>query len=324
MKKILVVGNGWSALAVVGFLRQQHCEVSWIQTPSNYLLMTHYALESHSGVDSWLELAEHFQLEWGIPQMGLFTREYYQRALRDPRIGAPASMLRSTEQAFFSSALECERSLRQVCSVSLEESVPLAGLDIQDGHLRGVILGSGTVIEADLLIYADSFKVLAGMQGVPKPLNMHPSIGALQLVCQHEAQELRRETFMAQIGDDFFCGYFAAGNESVWTLPLGEDDDNHQISKKLRKMKQVIAKMFPNTPIFAEQVRLIDEAFGVGKPQKAFFRPQGLWVLSDLYGPAHAFLEARSVAAAVSQAQTREAHKQLAQMRQPEVSSPLS
>ena len=107
--------------------------------------------------------------------------------------------------------------------------------------------------------------------------------------------------------DRHFWGYFSAdGTRSVWTLGLAteEAEDNHQIAKKLRKLKASLDKIFKGSDLIpegkqsfsdtliGEQFRFVEEAiFAQGSPPEAplsMKQVSGIQFMTDAYGPARA------------------------------------
>jgi hypothetical protein len=144
------------------------------------------------------------------------------------------------------------------------EEVPVTGLKLESSEggrekVVAVILGSGEEIECERVIYADRWKSVPEIQGLPKGLaflRKRDPMGVLQAIFTHETPMGvgLREGFFGSIhkeaGEDMdkhVWGYFSSdGRKSYWTLCLaGEEvEDNHMIAKKLRRMKTALEKMF--------------------------------------------------------------------------------
>jgi hypothetical protein len=113
-----------------------------------------------------------------------------------------------------------------------------------------------------------------------------------------------------EAGEEFqrnLWGSFSSdGSRSVWTvfLTASEVEDNHEIAKKLRRMKQTLDRMFAGTEwvpagksefmanVHDEQVRF-EEAmvFGAGEPPREILnvpKAGGVFFVTDGYGPAPA------------------------------------
>lgn len=134
-------------------------------------------------------------------------------------------------------------------------------------------------------------------RGPGKPVEGPPTLEGLDTTAGEGLKEgffgmLNRET-----GDEFerhAWGYFASsGERSFWTLGLTaeEVEDNHEISKRLRKLKHVFERMFAR-PIRDEQLRFEESMiFSEGDaPTEAqiISHLAGLQFLTDGYGPSAA------------------------------------
>jgi hypothetical protein len=141
-------------------------------------------------------------------------------------------------------------------------------------------------------------------------------MGVLQATFAHDPAigEGLLESFFATIHRDtgeeverHVWGYFSQdGRKSTWTLCLSPEqvEDNHEIAKKLRRLKNTLDKIFTTNTLlpsekasFAEtvveeQVRFEEEVFfAEGEPfSEPFSLPQlnGVLVLTDGYGPSWA------------------------------------
>ena len=222
---------------------------------------------------------------------------------------------------------EIRKRLSEMPQIKKIEEVPILEVKlVQKGDTSGVhlTLGNGTDLLCDQVIYADSWTALLAVQGIPKPLaflrNRHP-MGAIQALFTHDFPESSAHnlgelkhgffnTLHKESGEEFqrnLWGYFMEDNRrSVWTVYLSpeEVEDNHEITKKLRRMKQALDKMFAGSswlpegkPDFmstvqTEQVRLQEsQVFSTGTiPEKAIRLPHHpeFHVLTDGYGPAAA------------------------------------
>lgn len=204
------------------------------------------------------------------------------------------------------------------------EGVPVNGLRIVEGggegktdRVTGVILGSGEVIDCTNVIYADRWSTVPALEGLPKGLSLsrrRDPVGVLQAVFTHKSA-LRphvAESFYSVLhkdaGEEFerhVWGYFSAdGKRSVWSLLLAgeEGEDNHQIARKFRRLKQALDKMFQGQEwlpegvseftanVESEQVRYEEASlFGAGEaPTEPVSAPKlsGLHFLTDGYGPS--------------------------------------
>jgi hypothetical protein len=197
------------------------------------------------------------------------------------------------------------------------EAVPVSEFKRTEDKLEGVLLASGELIECDHVIYADRWSQLHTLSGIPKPIdflrNREP-IGVLQASFVHRVPlaEGIQESFFATMHketgeklDKHVWGYFTAdGKRSNWTLCLTpeEVEDNHAITKKFRRMKTTLDKIFSGSKIIPEgidsfsstivdeKVRFDEDAlFSTGKYPKEPFTLEdapGIQFFTDQYGPA--------------------------------------
>jgi len=133
-----------------------------------------------------------------------------------------------------------------------------------DSHSVEVILGSGAEYKAARMVYADLWNTLSSTHGLPKAslgfTRLADSLGVLQLELNHPARvglgldnsfsiPMSRES--GETHQRHVWGYFKnGGRSSLWTVLLGfeESEDNHEIAKRIRKMKQTLNKVFVGEP----------------------------------------------------------------------------
>lgn len=282
--KVIVIGDGWSALGTVGFLVSSGRNVTWIAGTGARIVTPVTSLECRSelkGVEAWKALAEAFGISCGEIQTGSFLREFRNKAFREPvwtkapdteaRLSTQEEVLFGAERtiapiydARFSLTLnEIEGQIRAALSAhpNLErlEGIPVTGFQIDDGKVQAVILGSGETIEAEEVYYADRWAGIGALSGLPKALpflRKREPMGILQATFNHEVpmglgtQEsfygaLHREP--GEESDRHVWGYFSSnGLRSDWSICLSEEEgqDNHAIAKRLRRMKSALDKMF--------------------------------------------------------------------------------
>ena len=222
-----------------------------------------------------------------------------------------------------------ERFAAEAGRLERHEGVPVAGVRVvptaSGDQVTGVILGSGEVTECDQVWYADRWSSVPALVGVPKGLSLsrrRDAVGALQAVFTHKVA-LRAgvaESFYGDCHKDageeierHVWGFFTAdGKRSVWTVLLGaeEGEDNHQIGRKLRRLKQALDRMFVGSEwlpegvkeftdsVESEQVRYEEASlFGAGE---AVVEPvaapglNGIAFMTDGYGPTAAFAQVKA------------------------------
>ena len=347
-KPVIVIGDGWAALGAVGMLATQGVQVRWIAGTGSRILAPLPTVEEGSASASWRELAEKLGVECGTEQSGSFLREFKNKAFREPNwakvpvderrelcwgsLWAPERRLANlTENRFEYTLAELEEKIRaKLVSTEFEnlrriEGIPVTGLTIEKGRVLGVVLGSGEQIECERVIYADRWNYLPKIQNLPKGLGFvrkRDPAGVLQATFTHSGPIAVGvlESFFGALyrdsGEQFdrhVWGYFSSdGMRSFWTVCLAaeEVEDNHEIGKKLRKMKSSLDRMFTGSawlPVGAdpdstfmshvrdEHVRF-EEAwvFAAGEALSEPIRlPQleGIEFLTDGYGPSSALTQ---------------------------------
>ncbi|MCM2322070.1 MAG: hypothetical protein NDJ90_02295 [Oligoflexia bacterium] len=340
-KPIVVVGDGWAALGAVGFLAGAPADpatpIVWIAGTGSRLLAPLPSLESAGGLkgaEAWQRLAATFGIDCGEIQTGSYLREFRHKSFREvpedrkEELWAPERFLAPLTEARFATLTvnEIDAGLREELlgprfAQRLEriEGVPLAAIRVDQGRANAVVLGSGREIACERIIYADRWNELPKIQGLPKGLpftRKRDPIGVLQAMFVHGTPvgaglsegffgALHREAGEEQ--DRHLWGHFASdGSRSVWTICIGaeEAEDNHAISKRLRRLKSGLDKMFTGAPwvpadksefmanVLHEQVRFEEAVqFSEGTPPMARTLADGidgLGFLTDGYGPSSA------------------------------------
>jgi hypothetical protein len=346
-KPLIVVGDGWSALATVtsGVLSGQ--SVLWLTGSVSRILPPLPGFETAfgtGGVQAWANLASALGIEIGHERSGCFVREFKNKAFREPAWVKPSEIEARNqerqeslwdpernvaplmESRFDLTAAEIEMAIREKLAqkefsrLLRLEDIPLSAIRIEDGKAQAIVLASGEEILCESLIYADHWSALAKIQGLPKALpftrNREPH-GLLQATFTHTSPigvgvlegffgPMNREA-----GEEFerhLWGYFSStGLESYWTICLSTDEveDNHEIAKKLRRMKSTLDKMFTGSSwlsnpeeSFMSHVRdehiRFEEAliFADGEVPTEPTQIKGvenLWFMTDGYGPTQAF-----------------------------------
>lgn len=297
---------------------------------------------------AWKELFRLWNIECGDLETGSFLREHRSKAFREPlwtqaptpdaRRQVIEETLWGAERVFapvFESRFprplgEIESDLRRKLSESsrnpirMIENVPVSGFKVSSHSIEAVLLGSGQEVPCSKMIYADRWSELPKLQGLPKSLGFlrrRDPIGILQASLIHRTPmgEGLKEGFFGALhresGEEFerhVWGFFSSdGLQSHWTLALSSDEseDNHEIAKRLRRMKNALDKMFVGSswlpegkPDFmsnvgSEQVRFEESMlFSKGAPvAEPVGLPQipGVCFLTDGYGPGLAMRQAR-------------------------------
>lgn len=346
---VVVVGDGWAALAAVAFFVHTGVKVCWIAGTGSRLLAAHAGIEEEVGSEFWIHLAHLYQIPVGELHKGMFLREFRNKAWREPlwnrsinsaeRAEVLKELLWEPERRFVlnhevrleKALFELEEELRKILlagdvpHLRRIEGLPLSGFLTEDGGIRGVKLGSGEEILAQQVVYADRWSILPTLENFPKTLSFmrkRGPTGVLQASFLHEPslKEGVLESFFApmhkesgeKIERHFWGCISSEGKRSVWALCLSpeEAEDNHEIAKKLRKLKSGLDKAFAGSDLIAsgsatftstvseEQIRFEEEVvFSEGEELSSPIElPQvaGLLLMTDGYGPGFAIMQVGS------------------------------
>jgi hypothetical protein len=348
--EIVVIGDGWAALGAVGWCAVTGTPVRWIAGAGARMLAPLPALATGPGARGWTELARKLGIDPGEERSGTFLREFRNKAFREPQwvsaedeagrregrnerlSGAERRLVPLFETRFELSLGELEEAIRAALLehplVQRLEGVPVAAVSSDRGRVTGLRLVSGEELACERVIHADRSNQLLRIEGVPKrgllDRKLEPT-GVLQTVFMHDKPVGvgMLEGFYAAMTRDageeaerHLFGWFSAdGLRSVWTLCLAPDEveDNHEIAKKLRRLKTTLDKMFTAgswlpegvlefmANVREEQVRFeesilflpVDGAASDEVPEPATV-PQlrGFTVITDGFGPSSALEQA--------------------------------
>lgn len=239
---------------------------------------------------------------------------------------------------------EMEQRLRDhvlsLPSVERVEGIPVKKIQFLDDTIQ-VELASGQSYRCQQVFYADRLDLLRQIEGVPTALDVlgsseqmpvarltdlyrkHPAMGAVQVLFKHRL-ELPQDVSSREMSFGFlltpnkdsgetlerriFGSFFDHGQQSIWTMLLTpeESEDNSEITKRLRRIKQTLNKAFHCAPwvrpdvkefmeqVESEQLRFADRFFfeegtlsdipllGVQSSEKSNPR---LVLLTDAQGP---------------------------------------
>ncbi len=342
MKSIVVIGDGWSALTTVGFYSTQNdVQLTWIVGTGARILSPLPSLQAGFPTYVIQTLLNRLGMGSESSQNGHYLREFRNKAFREPLwTQAPTSearievinetlwaperaMIPVFESRFAVTLAEVEEKIRerilQNPAIRRVEGVPVSEIKFKNDKIHSVFLSNGEEVLADQLIYADRWNVMSKISGLPKLLSFTKKrnpMGALQAVFTHSVP------MGMGLKEGFFCpmhkeageeiernswGYFSAdGSRSFWTVYLTSEEveDNHEITKKFRRLKNSLNKMFESSSwlpagktdftsnIADEHVRL-EEAliFSSGEivlDPISVFQEGGVFALTDGYGFSNA------------------------------------
>lgn len=335
---VVVIGNGWAALGAAGFLAQAGQDVCWIAGTGGRVIAPLPSVEADAGGEAWGWLALRSGIEVGELQSGSYLREFRNKGFREPAwMKAPSLEARAevrnellwpgearipatAEGRYALSMPVIEESVRKALlsndKVRFVDKVPVAQIDV-GGEGSVVTLGNGESIGCSRVIYADRWNALSKIEGLPKAafslLRGREPVGVLQATFQHEApmgvgvSEGFFNSLHKDAGDTIerhVWGCFTDdGMKSTWTVALAheEGEDNHQIAKKLRRIKQSLDRVFTGGEwlpegkdefmknVREETVRFEESAlYSAGEPPSEPISIGGVALLTDGYGPASA------------------------------------
>ncbi len=349
----VVVGNGWAALAAVVSLTAKGRVVQWLTGTGARILAPLPALEAGPGARFWETLAAESATEgsWLMECRNRAFREAGRRdSFWEPEarfVGEQDLRLGGA----FATVEERLRDAASVHRISGETRDPVTGFLEEGGRIRGVVLASGKEVPCGELVFADRWSDLPRVAGFPKSASFprhREAVGVLQVDFTHALPaapanpECARPLWADEIPEGFVValqrevgeeshrnafGYFwlspgagqlsreARVSRSRWTVLLSaeEAEDNHEIAKRLRRLKQALEKAFAGpdwsggegrtflASVTEEQVRFEESViFAAGEAVRAPEEASGLRgvrFLTDGYGPVRA---AEQVAALLS------------------------
>lgn len=288
----LVVGNGLSSLIAVKSLlaKEHHAPVVWIKGTDSSVFPV---LPTSPSQELAQDLAAWFGDE---PFSGTFLREFRNKSFRPPvwnQIQEPTERKQAMEQSLWEPEFKFVPANEFKLSLSLGEiemhlRKELESLGESDGLIKfGEIRLKeySDSPEAGILASFDSCEDIKAerafiehphLRAKKKRGSSHKTFGLLQCLWTHTKSEIPADLtggFFANIHRDSkdeparsVFGYFMdGGKKSVWSLCLSEAEleDNHEIIKKLRRLKQTVDRMFADTlpgminHLEGEQVRLV-------------------------------------------------------------------
>lgn len=353
-RKIVVGEGWAALASVLLLHREYAGRLIWIKGSGARVLPVLPGLDANPGARAWEYLAGLHGIETGPLASGNFLREFRNKGFRHPlwvKAPTPEKRAEVREAELWSSELqfctdfearfanmtvgELDEQLRAVAAslsdVEVIDGDAITAAYFAEGAFTGLKLSSGREIKAGSMIFADRWTDVASVSGLPKPfpgLRGREAVSALQLSFTHSAPvggtEPRPEGFFGPIqreaNEDFqrqVWGHFSSdGRKSHWTVALEakELEDNHEIAKKIRRMKQAVEKMFTGpswlpegsadliSTITDEQVRFEEFVFFDGrKPVHQALTVEaypGVHFMTDGYGPAAAFEQAFKLLAA--------------------------
>ncbi len=204
----VVVGDGWAALAAVGFLATK--PIGEGEAPANILWITHSGahampplplLEAGVAAGAAEALADRLGLVFGSTQTGHYLREFRNRSFSRPAWhksptremrketreecvwGPEARILPLFETRFESSLAEWEAAIRDkltwLPNVKILSGVPVEGFEFAEAEKDGehseapakssqLVLATGAKLDFSRVVWADRWIGLGSIEGLPK------------------------------------------------------------------------------------------------------------------------------------------------------------
>lgn len=225
-KSIVIIGDGWAALGLAGFLAHPGSslgsspessneeQITWISGSGSRIVSPlpgfEIAAEEKGGV-IWAQLAQNFELNAGALTEGSFLREFRNKAFREPvwmkaptpedRREACNELLWTPERVFapiFEARMQLSTAeidalvrekLAEMPNVRRVEGVPVQSIQTKGGKIESVTLANSEVIACDRVFFADRWNTLGQIEGMPKGLaftRKREPMGILQASFAHE------------------------------------------------------------------------------------------------------------------------------------------
>ncbi len=282
----IVMGEGLSAVAVIQELVRREEPVIWVDGAGAKILSP----MPHVRGDAALALLARAAEFAGIPhgsavERGLCHRIYRTKAFRLPNWKKAEAQLWAPEKALLG---EDERRVegldpalvQETLRAKLEthplvtriENTPIIEFEVFSAGGK-IQFADGRMSEFKRLYFCDDIGSLRGFpklasifKGQIKDARASSRHGALQVVFQHSVplrQFMSRGVLVPmnrESGEEFdrdVMGFFIEPLRSVWTVFLqpSECEENHEIMKKLRKLKQSLNRAFEGPEFLPEGVK---------------------------------------------------------------------
>lgn len=220
-KALVVVGEGWAALGLLGFLSTNPDltgrPLVWISGTGARMFPALPSLEAGEGTtgpEHWARLTQCLGIEAGELRSGSYLREFRNKAFRNPswekthtleerrgvrdeELWAPERSIAPVHETRFAlSIAEIESQVREKLLAKAEagiirriESIPLAAFEAPGGLLESIKLGNGETIQCERFFFADRWGMISQIEGMPKGIPFVRSrdpVGVLQAALTHE------------------------------------------------------------------------------------------------------------------------------------------
>lgn len=277
IRESIVIGSGWSAVGACFLLRQQGKKVTWLHGSGAKVQDPLGLLDPKEKLECFWKVAKQLGFQKDQHSETAALREFRSKAFGVPEWNSEQEKndrFHGVEKVLIPvrgircewDLAEFEKAIRSKVledpEVETQDFAPVQNLKVGEVQLQ-----SGESFSSPLIIYADRWVdlptqgvsgefLLAGKRRRFRDFNRKTKpCGLVQLEIVHrESLPFIEQAFLSSTPKEpgeTFCrsimGYFFdGGKKSIWTMFLQEDEgeDNHQISKRIRKIKNQLNKIF--------------------------------------------------------------------------------
>ncbi|MBI4924427.1 MAG: hypothetical protein HY843_00770 [Bdellovibrio sp.] len=342
----VVYGDGAAALGAIASLLLQNKKVLWITGQNTRLLPVLSVTEDGHGLQFLKAILTKYETDPGELKTDSFLREYRYKSFHEAawmkgqtqeerasirsellcareRYMAPLFQTQFENLSFIEIFETLRKKLLNNAQLRHYKDCTINSIAYEKEKRITLVLSSGEEIFCDLVFVIDTewiklSKAIVKISGL-ESLKLRHSLGVVQLVLKHRrimGEDLSESFYMhlnKETNEDIkkhTWGYFFSdGEKSLWSAVLEPEEleDNHEITKKIRKIKQALDRTFCSDPwlkdgekyftstVCEEQVRLIENAFyEKGEPVVSPLCSQklpGLVLLLEGYGVDPAFCQ---------------------------------
>lgn len=277
---VIVFGEGSTSVFLINELIKQGEQILWVSGSSARLMPVLPFVTNEKALAAWREWEVSHALETGV-----FHRVYRNKSFKIPNHrkgsnesswGAELSWVAEPQFRVNSASLAMTEERLRVEFASHPQVKCLPGAPVVEfeanAHGGKIQFANGAITEFKQFYFCDS---IDAMKAVPKllPIFKNQMVGvkasgrlsALQVVMEHKTAlkqavntglmiPMNRDS--GETFDRHVFGYFIEPTRSVWTVFLqgSEIEENHEIMKKLRKMKQSLNRAFEGPDFLPEGV----------------------------------------------------------------------
>jgi hypothetical protein len=267
-------------------------QIAWLPNTRSHLVPPFAGVHQEVSIQLIEGLARAFEIDLGAMHVGQFVREWRSKGFVDPDWSDVRESLWDLELPLAQeqsarwdmSLAEFDARLRSALATSthvqiLDHQMELASVHAvtpteENGMSQLELkLGSGEVLFAQEAIFADRWSKLATIGGIPKVVSFmrkKKPVSVFQAYIEHSlpvSSDIRESFFIAlhkEAGEDHsrhvWGHFFDQGRKSVWSVAIDpeEGEDNHEITKRYRRMKQALDRLLTSTAWMGESKTFSD------------------------------------------------------------------